>query len=168
MCEKNRGMVDDVLPILMFVMIAGILLLFFINTNVAINKKTKLNQIGRKYMIIMESQGYLYPEDINALEDELAAAGYCAKATTDSSGNPVTGTFGVVDVTTGSGYKEHIDGTNIYATQTDAGYGNPIELTLDVYCQTWLSTGDTVDIYTPRLGKEMSRICIKLESTSKN
>jgi hypothetical protein len=165
---KKKGMVDDVLPILMFVLIAGILLLFFINTNVAINKKTKLNQIGRKYMIIMESQGYLYPEDIDALESELADAGFCAEPVTDSEGNPVTGTFGAIDVTTGLGYTGHADGTNIYATQTDVGYGNQIELTLDVYCQTWLSTENGVDIFTPRLGKDMSNICVSLKSTSKN
>ena len=78
MRNKQSAIVDDVLPIMMFVLIAGILLLFFINVNTAINRKTTLNQIARKYMLIMETQGYLYPDDIADLKSELSNNGYYA------------------------------------------------------------------------------------------
>ena len=167
MRNKQSAIVDDVLPIMMFVLIAGILLLFFINVNTAINRKTTLNQIARKYMLIMETQGYLYPDDIADLKSELSNNGYYATDAMDAEGKPTASAFGDVDVASGRGYQNHVDGTNIYATKSYVGYGKPIELTLDVYCQTWLSVGD-YDVFRPRLGKSMSRMLIQLNSTAKN
>lgn len=167
MRDKRTAIVDDVLPILMFVLIAGLLLLFFINTNAALNRKTTLNQIARKYMLTMETQGYLYPEDIAALKTELTKNGYYASATMDADYKPVTTAFGDVDVASGHGYSSHVEGTNIYATESYIGYGNPIELTLDVYCQTWISIGD-YNVFKPRLGKTMNRMVIQLNSIAKN
>ena len=110
--KKKHGMLDDFLPIMVFILLLTVLLFTFVEFNGAVNKKTEVNQVARRYILKMEQTGYATSSIQNAIVQELNDLGYAG----DTTGAPVT-TQNITDNTT----KAH------------QGYGSDICLEFVVY-----------------------------------
>lgn len=146
--KKKHGMLDDFLPIIVFILLLTVLLFTFVEFNGAVNKKTEVNQVARRYILKMEQTGYATSSIQNAIVQELNDLGYAG----DTTGAPVT-TQNITDNTT----KAH------------QGYGSDICLEFVVYTtNTWLSTDPEFDLFSPKFEEsEYVPITIKYYSTSK-
>lgn len=147
--KKDEGFLDDFLPLLIFLLIAAIMLLLFIETSAAINKKSSINAIARQYMLRLETQGCLTDADVSDLVDALNKEGF-----TDENGNPLTTSQIECD------YSEK--GTN-----NTAGYGNEVFLRLNVYTEQWIINPNDTDIWKIIFKKTYNPISIEYHSTSK-
>lgn len=146
--KKKHGMLDDFLPITVFIILLAILLFTFIEFNNAVNKKTEINQVARRYILKMEQTGYATQSIQDALVQELNDLGYAG----DTSGSPVT----TANITADT-------------TKTHTGYGSDICLEFVVYTtNNWLSTEPTFDLFSPKFEKsDYVPITVKYYSTSK-
>ena len=153
--NKAKGMVDDFLPTIVFLVIASILILVFINFNIAINKKDSINNLARDYLLLSETQGGLTAEDINNLAADLAAMGFVG----DANQGPITM----------KNFNATADGTNTENTtmrgSSGVGYGEEIVLSICVYTNDERLTGTNIF----NLSKEDKWLPIKIvyHSTSK-
>lgn len=130
--KKVRGMVDEFLPTIVFLLIVAVLILVFINFNIAVNKKDTINGIARKYLLLSETQGGLTTGDINDLEEELAALGF--------AGNKNQGPI------TLNNFKKTISGTENTTLKgtSGVGYGKEVVLSICVYTNDERLTGGNV------------------------
>lgn len=146
--KKKNGMLDDLLPIILFFLLLTVLLFTFVEFNTAVNKKSDINQIARRYILKMEQTGYATSSIQNALVQELNNLGYYG----DTSGGPVT-TSNITSET----------------TKTHQGYGSDICLNFTVYTKNkWLATGENANLFAPKfLDSDYVPITIKYYSTSK-
>lgn len=125
--KKQKGVMDDVLPLLFFVFVACVLIIFTINTDGAISSKNELDNIAREYMLKMETDGGLTESDQTKLIERLQDEGYyatsagCKDKTADYSNANISVTLG--------------DTTKAFS-DTTVGYGNPIKLSITVYKST--------------------------------
>ena len=146
--KKNNGMLDDFFPIMIFITLLAVMLFTFVEFNAAVNKKTEINQVARRYILKMEQVGYANQSISDSLIQELNDLGYHG----DETGSPVT----VGNITANT-------------TKTHQGYGSDICLEFTVYTtNTWLSTEPGWDFFAPKF-KESNYvpITIKYYSTSK-
>ena len=141
--KKEKGMVDDFLPIVAFILLAAILIFMFINYNAAVNKKTEINFIARKYLLMMETQGYLTDGMKADLIQELEDEGFYG-----------TNTKGAVSAS-------NLAGT----TMSNVGYGNEITIVIEVYSNVKM-LGST-DIFQAFFTDKIEQISISYSSTSK-
>lgn len=155
MKKKKRGILDDFLPTLIFLMLMAIMIFLFIGYNKAINQKTMLNSIARQYLLEMETSGYMTSEMKTNLVRDLNNAGFSA-----SDGSDLT--VGTVDMS----------GT----TFRDVGYGNRIQITINVYTKNMVLASDdgkTADqssnwnMMAPKFKDVYKPISITYKSTSK-
>lgn len=153
MKKKSKGVLDDFLPTLIFLALMAILLFLFIGYNKAINQKTTLNNIARKYLLEMETTGYMTTEMQNSLKEELSAAGFAG----NESG-------------------AEISRNNFYGTTfTDVGYGNEMIINIQAYTKNMViatssgedATSDNWNMLEPHLKDEYKPIKITYKSTSK-
>ena len=73
--KRESGNVGDFLAICICMLLMTILMTAYMNSVHVIEKKEDVNQIARKYILRMESAGYLTEEDRIILVRELEAAG---------------------------------------------------------------------------------------------
>lgn len=155
MKKKKRGILDDFLPTLIFLMLMAIMIFLFIGYNKAINQKTTLNSIARQYLLEMETSGYMTSEMKTNLVRDLNNAGFSA-----SDGSNLT--VETVDM----------NGT----TFRDVGYGNRIQITINVYTKNMVLASDdgkTADqssnwnMMAPKFKDVYKPISITYKSTSK-
>lgn len=144
--KKSKGMIDDFLPIAIFILIAAVLLFTSINFNTAANQKAQVNGIARRYVLKMETCGYLSDDMLAGLAQELNSSGFYA----NSSGAAVTA--GNLNIGT--------------TTRTDVGYGNDITLTFTVYTDNRFLSGDG-NIFTSFFENEIVPVTVTYRSTSK-
>lgn len=154
--KKARGMLDDFLPIIIFVMACAILMLSYVNFNTAVNKKISLNSISRDYMLKIESKGYLTAEDKDKLIVDLRNAGFYADV--DKAQISSTNIDSCLKRTLSNGT---VEGT----TLSDVGYGNDVTLTIQVYTDVSMLTD--ANAFAPKFGEETHSISTSLKSTSK-
>lgn len=151
--KKSNGNLDDFLPILIFMMIASFILLLFIEVNVAINSKSKLNSIARQYTLKMETKGFLSEDDIKALVDHLNKNGF---ANADGS-----------DLTVDS-FKNAADYSGKSTNGVSVGYGNEVSLKFTVYSEQRLGYQEEEEEFLPfSLKKQFMPLTIEYHSTSK-
>ncbi len=75
------------LSVFIAVMAVFLLIMLDVHTSVNINRFREVNQIGREYLLRMESDGCLTPEDRDDLETALRGTGYVKNVTISA---PVT------------------------------------------------------------------------------
>lgn len=149
--KKEKGFLDDFLPLFVFILLIAVSLLLFVETNAAINKKADINSIARQYMLKMETQGCLKDSDITDLVTDLNKAGF-----TDSDGSKIQ----VNKFKSGCNYTGKNNGLS-------AGYGNLVELSFTVYTEQWIINPENTDIWKIFFEKIYSPISIEYHSTSK-
>ena len=154
--KKAKGVLDDFLPIMCFLLFAVVIIFLVINYNAAVNQKTDLNAIGRKYMLKIETYGYLRDSDKISLANELNDAGFFA----DNGKSMIT-----PDNIENCLKKTDDDGTITRTTETDVGYGKDVTLVISVY--TDVSMLKSTDIFNPKFADEPTKIQVVYESTSK-
>ena len=147
MKKKERGILDDMLPMVVFILLFAVLIFIFIEYNTAINKKTTINNIARNHLLKIETTGYM----TDPIKLSLAAA------------------------LKKEGFKADADGTEIdtsaasnlnWAAPTSAvGYGNEIYLTFTVYTQNYLMMSG--GLFSPTFNGEYVPITVTYYSTSK-
>ena len=115
--KKKTGMLDDFLPIVLFVMLIAVMLFTFIGFNTAVNKKTAINAVAREYILKMEQTGFLTLSLQNSMIDRLKAMGYAG----DDSGGDITS-----------------DNIGAETTTSHVGYGSDICLKFTVYTKNKL------------------------------
>ena len=144
--QKRKGMLDDLLPILVFILIVAAMLFTFVEFNSAVNKKTEVNQVARHYILKMEQTGYATNSIQTALIQELKDLGY--------KGSESGADLSRLNITSNT-------------TKTHQGYGNDICLEFVVYTQNWWLDPD-YNIFAPKFVKSSYvPIKIKYYSTSK-
>lgn len=149
--KKTRGMLDDFLPIVVFVLLIAVMLFTFIGFNTAVNKKTAINQVAREYILKMEQVGYMNGEIQNSLLQRLKDLGYYG----DETGSEITA-----------------DIINDATTTLDVGYGSDICLSFTVYTTNKLLRTDdgsgTWNLFSPKFeDSDYVPITITYYSTSK-
>lgn len=72
---RDRGNIGDVMPMGIFVICIAIVFASFADCVRVVNIKSAVSQISRRYILRMETVGYLTPEDRNGLLEELSYAG---------------------------------------------------------------------------------------------
>ncbi len=91
----NRGSIGDVMPMGLFVVCIAFVFVSFAECVRIVNVKSSVSQISRRYILRMETVGYLTHEDADGLVSELSDAGLrdISLGNTDTSevgyGNPV-------------------------------------------------------------------------------
>lgn len=150
---KKQGFLDDFLPSAIFLLIAAVMFLSFMEINAAINKKAEINAIARQYTLRMETKGCLNTEDIAELTDDLNNAGF-----TDASGGSLS-------------VEEFLAGCNYSGKDTNGesvGYGNEVELSFRVYTKQWIFDETSEKDLLGIIFKEQHHpISIEYHSTSK-
>lgn len=154
MMKKKRGVLDDFLPTLIFLMLMAIMIFLFIGYNKAINQKTTLNSIARQYLLEMETSGYMTSAMKTNLVKDLNEAGF-----TTSDGSSLT-TNNI-----------NMNGT----TFSDVGYGNRIQITINVYTKNMVLSSEGKEVtedtdwnmMEPKFKDEYKPITITYKSTSK-
>lgn len=73
--KKKSGMVDKLLPLLMCLVVVALIMHVLIGWIATINAKDNVDFIVREYMLQMEADGYLTPENKVALEQALNDVG---------------------------------------------------------------------------------------------
>jgi hypothetical protein len=73
--KKEKGVIGELLPSLITVMVIAVLLLFFINLQGNADRKNAVDQLARQYILRMETCGYLTAQDRDALRTELEYLG---------------------------------------------------------------------------------------------
>ena len=149
--KKTHGMLDDFLPIVVFILLIAIMLFTFIGFNNAVNKKTAINQVAREYILKMEEVGYLTTPIKNSMMDRLTDLGYFG----DEMGGPITESI-----------------FNAETTKTHQGYGSDICLSFTVYTTNKLLQTDdgsgSWDLFSPHFeDTDYVPITITYYSTSK-
>lgn len=156
MRKKAKGMLDDFLPIVIFILLMAVLMFLNSDYNAAVNQKTELNAIGRKYILRVETYGYLTQDDQKRLANELNEAGFYAnknraKITESNIANCLS--------------RRNAAGTLEKTTLADVGYGKEVKLVLNVY--TDVSTLKETNIMKAYFKKDVTAIAVTYNSTSK-
>lgn len=73
--KKEEGNIGDLMAAGVCILLMTILLVSYIDSIRLINEKAEVNQIARKYILRMETEGVLTESDRLALKTELAEAG---------------------------------------------------------------------------------------------
>lgn len=71
--KKRKGNVVDILPSIVLILAAILLVGTFINLYGILTINEEVKQLSRKYMLTMETMGYLDPASRTKLEQELSA-----------------------------------------------------------------------------------------------
>ena len=72
---RDNGNIGDVMPMGIFVICIAIVFASFADCVRVVNVKSAVSQISRRYILRMETVGYLTSEDRNSLLEELSYAG---------------------------------------------------------------------------------------------
>lgn len=75
MKKKDKGMIDHFLPAILTMLFLLLIWFGFTTLTGNIDRSTEIHQVARRYMLRMESDGYLTPENKNMLVKELEALG---------------------------------------------------------------------------------------------
>lgn len=76
MVQKDAGdIIGDIVPLLLAAIAMAVLVVGVSNLSVMIDRKNRVEQIARKYILEMEVKGYLTGEDQAALLEDLSKAG---------------------------------------------------------------------------------------------
>lgn len=155
---KQQGILEDFLPIIIFVITVSVLLISYIHYNNAVNQKSTLNTVSRNCLLKMETTGYMTTEIYESFRDKLHQLGYKGNAL---GGEITWNNFQNTDKA-------------LYTTITDVGYGNEICLTFTVYTKnTLLATSvdengnPDFDLMAPKFESKYVPISITYYSTSK-
>jgi len=73
--KKDKGSIVSIVPVIFAIVGVAIMLLFYIGWMENVSKKDEARQIGRKYILMMESKGYLDGTMESSLRAELATVG---------------------------------------------------------------------------------------------
>ena len=93
--KKSRGSIGDVMPMGLFVICMAVVFVSFADCVRVVNVKSSVSQISKRYILRMETVGYLDQADRDTLLNELRSAGLCeiSLGNTDTAevgyGNPV-------------------------------------------------------------------------------
>lgn len=93
--KKSRGSIGDVMPMGLFVICMAVVFVSFADCVRVVNVKSSVSQISRRYILRMETVGYLDQADRDTLLNELRSAGLfeISLGNTDTAevgyGNPV-------------------------------------------------------------------------------
>ena len=72
MMKKRRGSIVDILPSMIMVIVAVLVIMVFFDLYQILSLNEDVKQIARKYMLTMETMGYLDPVNQTSLMQELA------------------------------------------------------------------------------------------------
>lgn len=73
--RKEEGSIGNLLTVCICMLFMSVLMLRFFDSVQLINEKMEINQIARRYILRMETTGYLSEEDMAGLTSELSGAG---------------------------------------------------------------------------------------------
>lgn len=73
--RKSSGSIADILSVGFCILAMAIMVMACLNSIELINTKAEIGQVARKYILRMETVGYLTPEDCGELQRELAELG---------------------------------------------------------------------------------------------
>ena len=82
---RSAGSVMDVLTVSIYILVLTIVMLAYLGSVQIINCKAQISQISRKYILRMETVGYLTEDDRRNLEQELRALGVVSVLFTGST-----------------------------------------------------------------------------------
>lgn len=159
--QKKRGSLEDLLIMMIFMAVAAVIIVLYLNLNVAINNKNKLNSIAREYLLKMESDGYLTntiggANEMQNLIDALNDAGYTKDGIAPVDSSCIKGTVTAL----GNSYTNN-------TTTSDLGYGEEIQLDITVCCETFFEMGKGSSDFIPMFKKSNAVMTIHLTTTSK-
>lgn len=114
--EKGQG---DLIASLFVILALVFFVYFFINTIADVNTRIQMDQIARKYILYMESAGYLSNDNADSMKAELASIPSVHAAMSDGAVIDLTGT-----------------------TMSEQGYGKTIVLQIScpAYCTNYVGT----------------------------
>ncbi len=98
--KKNKGMIQDILPSLIIIIACGILMVMFVHILGLMMRCEEIRQVGRRYLLVMETEGCLS----DSQETQMIA---------DLTGLGIAGSDIIVDGQT---------------TRTGVNYGKPVKL----------------------------------------
>lgn len=75
MNKKSEGSVLDVLSAGICILAISIMMMAYLNSMELVNSKAEISQLARKYILSMETVGYLTPEKKQDLEQDLTRLG---------------------------------------------------------------------------------------------
>ena len=157
---KKDGIVDDLLPIMAFILIVVITLSVFIETNAAINSKAEINSVARKYTLLLETQGHLTSADQKSLVADLNELGFRA----DENGTMLTTSY----VHGNDSFSKNSNTAQLSFSgdsNNSVGYGQPVALQLKVYTNVKMLSD--ANIFSPKVTGSYTPIVVKYHSTSK-
>lgn len=73
---KRKGFIDTGMMLIISIIVLSLFFVFLISYLQPIKKYIDLNQIARKYSLIMEKEGYLSPSNFIKLQDEMVNIGF--------------------------------------------------------------------------------------------
>lgn len=73
--KKDKGNVMSIFPAIFTIIAVSIMLVFYIGWMANVSKKDEVRQIGREYMLAMETEGRLSSSMESSMRSELAAKG---------------------------------------------------------------------------------------------
>ena len=73
--KKDKGSLMSIFPVFISIMAVAVILLFYIGWMSNVDKKDEVRQIGRTYMLAMETQGCLTGSMESTMRQKLAAVG---------------------------------------------------------------------------------------------
>lgn len=94
--RKQKGTIGDLMITGICILAMTVVMLSYVENVSLLHQKTEVSQLARKYILRMETVGYLMPDDKNALCGELENMGVteiCLEGTTLNTtayGSPIT------------------------------------------------------------------------------
>ncbi len=73
--KKDRGSMIHIMPAIFTIMAVSIILIFYIGWSANLNRKDAVRQIGRTYILAMETEGYLTSSLESRLRSDLTSKG---------------------------------------------------------------------------------------------
>lgn len=138
--KKARGEIQHFLPAFIFIPACFIVIMLFVNYNDAINKKTEIDQVARKYLLSMERRGGLVPSEQAKMLNDLDKYGF---------------------------YDIDISGTDLSDGTIGVGYGNEVHIRITATCDTYM-LGTSSNMFNLAFMKSPKTITVEYSSTAKN
>ncbi len=73
--KKNKGMIQDIMPSIVIIIACAILMLMFVYILGMMQKCEEVRQVGRRYILVMETEGYLSDEQEKQMKKDLVSIG---------------------------------------------------------------------------------------------
>lgn len=139
--SKKQGSIQHFLPALIFIPACFIVLMLFVNYNDALNKKTEIDSVARKYLLCMERRGGLVPSDQTRMMQDLSDYGF---------------------------YNIDITGTDLNNGTDGVGYGNQVTIRISATCDTYMLRDSSSNAFKVAFVKSPKDITVEYSSTAKN